>query len=296
MENSYALSSNINHSKNYASPHLIKDSRLIVLPNENIDNMAPAGSILSTSEDMLKWINAFIYFGVLDSTEILKSDAIRTLRKPYQLIGYRTKKDSSEQLRFLFSGMGWSIYDEFDKLTYTHDGGTDGFKSLMMVIPEEEYGVIVLTNSRSHNFTQAIIDELQYALYNKPFLSVNEEYYSEYIEEEKQAVKELFITKEKTKNNKLRNEQLKEYVGIYENKMYGNVEIVIKNSELKLKMLQHQNNLKATLEYIGNNTFLCSFLSPEFYPIQVKLIKENEFVVKMLYDTENTNYEFQKIR
>jgi len=274
MRHSYALSSTIPDNTDIASPHLIENGQLVRIATENIDNMGPAGSISSTAPDMCRWMTAFMDMGILDGQEVFPVSAIKLLRKPYQLRGYRTRKDNPDQLRFFFSGMGWSIHDEFDQLTYFHDGGTDGFKSYMMIIPESRFGVVVLTNSRSHNFAQAIVDELQYAVHNKPFQSVNQEYLSEYQEEEQAELAAQSALQKKIAASRAIVED--HYTGMYSNPLYGKIRIEKSESGLRLHLLSHQKNLSGTLYAIEENLLWCVFDQPEFAPIKITFTsKEN---------------------
>lgn len=274
MESSFALSVNIPQNTNLASSHLKEDGKQIRIATENIDNMGPAGSISSTAPDMCRWMTAFIDIGTIDSSTVFPDQAIRTLRKPYQLRGYRTRKDNPDQLRFFFSGMGWSIHDEFDQLTYFHDGGTDGFKSYMMVIPESRFGIVILTNSRSHNFAQAIADELQYAVHNQPFQNFNAEYLSDYREAEQEELKkQAALEKEISKSQPLNAGQ---YKGVYSNPLYGKIQIEGSKSGTRLHLLSHQNNLVGTLHAVDENSFWCVFNKPEFAALKITFNTEGD--------------------
>src|ERR1700745_3474586 len=52
MNNSLALSTELAAAKNKALPHTIENDRLIKIPIGNIDNLAPAGSISSSVNDL----------------------------------------------------------------------------------------------------------------------------------------------------------------------------------------------------------------------------------------------------
>jgi len=294
MSNSYTSSFEIpvNMERNLAYPHLKHHNKTIALNIENIQNMGPAGSIVSSSTDMCKWMMEFMNMdGVF--TAITK----KTIRRPYQIRGYRTYKENPNQLRFLFSGMGWDIFEENNNITYVHDGGTDGFKSYMMVIPEQNYGVIVLTNSRAHNFAEALVEELHYAIMNQPFQNVSDEYLEHYIAQEKIEIKdENEVIK---KLNQLRaTHTIDDYLGIYQNDLYGIMEIVIDNEQLELHLLQHQNNLKAKMSYLDNDSFWLIFSSPEFSSTRLQFKRQQNGVDSFIFYSENSgdlNYEFIKV-
>ncbi|MDH7444805.1 serine hydrolase domain-containing protein [Aquimarina sp. 2201CG14-23] len=294
MSNSYTSVSNIPVSSrvNLASPHLKHKSKILSIEEEKIENMGPAGSIVSTSTDISKWIIEFI-----NDKGILPVSVKKRIRKPYQLKGYRTKKDNRNQLRFLFSGMGWNIFDEFDTLTYVHDGGTDGTKSYLMIIPEEQYGVIVLTNSRSHNFSEALIDELHYALMEEGFQNFSKDYLIDYTTEEKENLAEIKKIDVLIKDNSQKLSDRKKFIGTYSNPLYGNMSIVESNNQLQLILSQHQHNLQGKLDYIGDNNFWITFSLPAFSSTKIEFsIKDKKIEgFKYLAETSgDSNYWFKK--
>jgi len=207
------------------------------------------------------------------------------------------RKDNDNQLRFLFSGMGWNIFDEFDKLTYVHDGGTDGFKSYLMLIPEEQYGVVILTNSRSHNFAQAIADELQYALMEMPFQNFSETYREEYLEDEKIDTKDQIELNQLIEKHSKESLEITQYLGTYSNQLYGEMAIVKSKDGLQLKLLQHKNKLTGNLKNIGNHNFGVLFSLPEFSSTKIEFIFKDHKIIGFTYfaDTSgDNNYFFTK--
>ncbi len=295
MSDTYPYASLVPSTKKatLTSPHIKVDSAIVPIAQENIENMGPAGSIVSSSTDMSKWIMEFI-----NGEGVLPTSVKKIIRKPYQLRGYRSKKDTPEQLRFLFSGMGWNIFDEFDQLTYTHDGGTDGFKAQLMIIPEAAYGVIVLTNSRAHDFAAALVDELHYALMGKEFQNFSQDYLKEYRANEKEEVERVAAMEALIVKNGRTPKDLKQYEGTYSNTMYGTMSVIPVNGQLELVLSRHQNNLKGTLASVGEHRFWVSFSSPEVAPTKIEFSKENNTIKGFQYFAEtsgDTNYWFKKI-
>ncbi|MEL6821241.1 MAG: serine hydrolase domain-containing protein, partial [Calditrichota bacterium] len=287
MNSSFAISADIPQGTELALPHLRDNSKLTRIAAENIDNMGPAGSISSNVKDMCRWMMAFMDMGSINQNEVLPTLAMKTLRKPYQLRGYRPRKDNADQLRFFFSGMGWSIHDEFDQLTYFHDGGTDGFKSYLVVIPEKRFGVVILTNSRSHNFAQAIADELQYAIHNQPFQSVNREYLNEYQEEEQAEISaQAALQQELTSSKPIINH----LTGMYSNPLYGEVRIEKSEISFKLCLLSHQNNLTGKLYAIEKDLFWCIFDRPEFAPLKITFTPEDDSPLRFKLSAESSGF------
>lgn len=65
-------------SRDYAHPHLKNEP----IPLMNMDNIAPAGSINSTIEDMLIWMKMWIDAGVYNENKILSKNIFQTITSP----------------------------------------------------------------------------------------------------------------------------------------------------------------------------------------------------------------------
>lgn len=93
-----------------------------------LTSMAPAGSMVSNSEDLLKFLRAQV-----DSDHTL-APALRLCREVH-FDKKRTKM-----------GLAWH-FAQFNGLEAVwHDGGTGGFSSLVGFIPEREAGIVILIN------------------------------------------------------------------------------------------------------------------------------------------------------
>src|SRR5436190_13116923 len=87
MTNSLARSKDIMTAANKCLAHTVVMGELRKIPYGNIDNMAPAGSISSSVNDMSKWVMAQLNNGKLDGKEIIPSSAIGQTRTPNSILG-----------------------------------------------------------------------------------------------------------------------------------------------------------------------------------------------------------------
>ncbi|MEM9836675.1 MAG: serine hydrolase [Bacteroidota bacterium] len=123
---------------NIATPHVTHRKNLPI-------SMAPweasgaAGGIISSTNDMLKWINAQLNNGTIDKKVIFDEKVQNQTMRVYN--SYAGKLD------FGGIGLGWFIYEIDGKTVVNHGGGYDGMYSRVLMIPEEKLGIVVLTNS-----------------------------------------------------------------------------------------------------------------------------------------------------
>ena len=76
MSRTLALSKNIEAATNRALAHTVVMGQLKKIPYGNIDNMAPAGSISSSVNDMSHWVMALLNGGRYDGKQVIPSAAI----------------------------------------------------------------------------------------------------------------------------------------------------------------------------------------------------------------------------
>ncbi len=123
-----------------ASPHAIDfDGRITPLP-QKMDNtvyaIAPAGAVWSTAQDLSQYVILELNQGKIGDKTLLTNESIDLRRKP------QIKIDESAQY-----GLGL-IYDSVKGLqTWGHSGGTLGFSSDLVFIPEKKLGWVLLSNA-----------------------------------------------------------------------------------------------------------------------------------------------------
>ena len=70
---------------------------------------------------------------------------------------------------FNLYGLGWLLQDYHKHKIVSHTGGADGFVSSVTLLPEEELGIVVFTNTDANNFYEALKWELVDAFLNLPY-------------------------------------------------------------------------------------------------------------------------------
>ena len=120
----------------------------------------------------------------------------------------------------------------------SHGGGYDGMYSRTALVPEENLGMVVLTNSMT-----GITNALVYKIIDFYLDKDDRDWSAEFLERElknKEKKKERFakLKEEKTKNTKP-SFALDKYTGTFADKMYGNAEVKLENGRLVLGTWQH---------------------------------------------------------
>ena len=121
-----------------------------------IDAMAPAGAVNSSAAEMTRWLALHLEGGQVDGERIVPAAAVeRTHRREMPLRGGISPVEGGEVSHTSYA-LGWQVQDYRGRRMLQHGGGIDGFTSLMAVLPEDDLGVVVLSNRLGSAFTRAV--------------------------------------------------------------------------------------------------------------------------------------------
>jgi CubicO group peptidase (beta-lactamase class C family) len=147
---------------NVATPHSEIDDTVRVVPWRNIDNIAPAGSINSNVVEMANWVRLQLNKGKFGGRQVISSAQIEEMHKPHTIVPLEGAwKLLSPASHFLSYGLGWFLQDYRGEKVVQHGGNIDGMSALVGMIPEKNFGVVILTNMNQSG--------LPYVLMNRTF-------------------------------------------------------------------------------------------------------------------------------
>ena len=146
--------------RNVAIPHAALEKGPTPVGIDENDHMNPAGGILSCADDMARWMLIHLGEGALPGGGALFSD--RTERQLSTLVTPIPIGDPAPELadqRMNFSGyaLGLRVNDYRGRKLVSHTGGLSGYVSKVVMVPELELGVAVLTNQESDEAYNSVI-------------------------------------------------------------------------------------------------------------------------------------------
>lgn len=106
-------------------------------PFREIAEVAPAGSINSSANDMAKWLRFVLNGGTVDGKRLVSEKNYTEWLKP------QMKVNPAGTVNY---GLGWFIQKWNDLTVVQHGGNIDGFNAMVAMIPEKKLGFVMLTN------------------------------------------------------------------------------------------------------------------------------------------------------
>lgn len=234
---------------NAATPHQRTRDSLRTIPWRDIDNIGPAGSINSNVVDMAKWLRLQLGSGTLEDREFWSTDVQREMHSPQTITsGLRTGLS-----HFSLYGLGWSLRDYRGKFIASHSGSIDGMNASVGLMPEENLGVVQLSNVNGNPIMSNLMNRIFDA-----YLGIPEDEWADVGQprepstQQRQRREEEQPPPEGTKPSL----PLERYEGTYENKMVGNVKVELKDGKLTMDFEGYPD---AVLEHRHLDTFRYTF-------------------------------------
>jgi CubicO group peptidase (beta-lactamase class C family) len=143
---------------NVAFPHVRIDGELRTVPYRNLDNVGPAGSINSSVREMAEWVRLHLRDGRLDDTRIFSEDVHRELFTPHLVMPMgAAQQELYPETHLRAYAKAWVVSDYRGLGLAWHNGGIDGMRAEVALIPELDLGIVVLANLGGGSFTPAVL-------------------------------------------------------------------------------------------------------------------------------------------
>lgn len=252
MTHTQTLSGNAGNFSNIAKPYTtLYTGTLQKLPYDQIDNIAPAGSLVSCVSDVAKWLQMQLDTGRYNGKQIIPKQVILKTRDIN--ISISSRKSAIYPTHFRGYGLGVFAADYNGRQIYYHTGGAFGFVTNTCFVPEEKLGICILTNNDAQNFFELLRYQILDAYLGVPYVNRQTMALKEYNEDKNNAKAFLDTLQTLKKNGATPPLPIDAYAGKYNNPVYGNIEIEkVSASQLKINFLHH-SKLAATLIYLEKN-------------------------------------------
>jgi CubicO group peptidase (beta-lactamase class C family) len=264
MNSSFASMPALESITNIATPHMRIDGKTQPIAWRNADNGAGAIGVNSNVLDLAQWIRLQLGRGTYQGKQLFSAGASEEMWSPQTIIPVTPPTPPLPAfLKSYFSayGLGWALTEYRGRMLVRHYGETDGMSSVVALLPEENIGVVILTNLH----TTSLHTALSYRIFDA-YLGVKPEDWSalylkiRYDEEEKARAEEerLQGLRVKTSQPSL---PLSKYTGTYENAAYGTASVAEENQRLVVR-LDASPTYVGDLEHWHFDTFLSRWRDP----------------------------------
>jgi len=251
---------------NVAAPHNALDGKLRVVRYDNVDNAAAAAGLNSCAADLSRWLLLQLGRGTLEGKTYFTA---RRSWEMWQPAISMTVSDASLRTNpsrhFSLYGLGWAIGDYQGRRVLSHGGGLDGMYSRTALMPEENLGLVILTNSET-GLPPALATQIFDLMLG---IGGKRDWCAEALAQARAGEKMAAAAQAKTLAARVPDAKpslpLAGYAGTYRCPMYGDVAVAVENGGLVLRMVPAPN-LTADLEPWHYDTFRIHWRETVSYP------------------------------
>lgn len=278
MRNTHTLVTGMDQRPNVSKPYTNAfTGSLTEIPYDQVDNLGPAGSMVSSVKDLSNWLLMQLDSGRLNGKQILPWNVIRKTRDIN--IALSSRKNNTYPTHFTGYGLGLFMTDYNGKQVYWHTGGAFGFVSNTCFVPEEKLGIVILTNNDNQSFFEALRYQLLDSYLGVTYTNRSDVLLKGFKQTNTATIKQVENWKSSVKGA-LPLLPLTAYTGKYKNELYGSISITTNNNELLIKFNGHKQ-LTARMQYMGNDEWLMTYNNIAFGIFATKFKIENQQVISV---------------
>ena len=212
-----------------AYPYEFWEGQVQRIAMRDIRNMIPAGGLNSCLEDVVLWLKMQMNGGRYNNKVLIEPATLNEMHTPQfampPLIGM-------PEVTPVGYGLGWNVLDYEGHPVISHSGYVDGFSNYIAFLPEDNIGIVVLTNVDKNLLAQILTYEACDRLLNLPMHNwhqVKLKQIAMLYEAQKEAKgKRLLLKKQGTTPA----HALEDYLGEYEHPAYGTAKVELRDGKL----------------------------------------------------------------
>ncbi len=252
---------------NLAIPHATVNDTVRAIAWRDIDNAGPAGSINSTPVDMAQWVRLQLGRGSYGGKSLISARMVDEMHQAHIVI----RTDSADRANNPYShlqayGLGWFLQDHRGRLAVHHGGNVDGFTALVAMMPEERFGVVLLTNQNGSGLPGA----LMLRLFDLQLKAPLKDWAGDGFQRLQAARTRAREAQQRAAKERVADTKpslaLSAYAGTYSDSLYGDVVVREDNGTLRLTF---GPIWKADLEHYHYDSFRARFDTPVLPPVPV---------------------------
>jgi CubicO group peptidase (beta-lactamase class C family) len=249
---------------------------------------------------MAEWVRLQLGRGTYNGRKFFSADRSREMWTPNTVVAgvSETAEKFNPSVHFNLYGMGWFLSDYRGRKVVTHSGGLDGMTSRVAMLPEENLGVVILTNSET-----PLQSFLWYKVFDVFLGAPRRDWSADYAARVKAAKERSDAEAKRLEDARVPNTKpslaLSSYAGTYTGAMYGDARVTEENGRLVLRMM-HSPNFVGDLEHWHFDTFRIKWRESVIYPFAQRgwvtfTLDPRGKVSEMKIDDPNPDFDFKEL-
>lgn len=284
---------------NVIAPHVPTDGKLKAIARYKNNVFDPAAGIYSSVNDLSRWVIAQLQQGKYGADKKQQLFSERQHNEMWTAQTIMPNKPSPPYFsHFKSYGLGWQLTEVKGNFQVSHTGGLDGIVTQVMMLPELNLGIIVLTNQQNGAAFTAISNTIKNSYIGVPsedYVTLLSAQRKEKEDNADKVTDEVWTTVAKNKKDKITIDP-KKYTGTYNDNWLGSIVL----SEKKGKLYFHSNRspqLSGEMFYYKDNTFAVKWNNRSFLADAFVIFSADNTNIKMkpISPLTDFSYDFQDL-
>lgn len=217
---------------NVATPHEIRGGEMVTMAFDHVDSIKAAAGINSNVRDVAQWLRMHLAGGAFHGKRLLSPSSVHEMQQSKTPLGVSAGRTRVLGTHYRSYGLGWFTEDYKGRKLVSHGGALTGMISATLFVPEENLGVVVLSNMAENSLTTVLTRKVvdHYLKIEGP------DWNRLYLGFQQGAVKRAAAAEQQVQASRQRNTTpslpLKTYTGTYHNPVPGKATVTMKDGKL----------------------------------------------------------------
>ena len=152
--------------RDLATPHIKRNEKVQTTEWRGFEHLASAGAVNSNVDDLANWLRFNLSKGRFCGQILVSEKALSETYRAHSILSPNYQSAFNQEAPFNAYGFGWVVSQYRNRTLLEHGGSVDGFGAVIAIIPEEQLGIVILSNL---NFLAAIphLRDLKFSILNQ---------------------------------------------------------------------------------------------------------------------------------
>ena len=226
-----------------------------MLPHE-IDPLPAAGQVVSTGRDMTRFMRMMLNHGSIDGKQILAPTTVDAINAASFVTGQPDNPADPYTLKA--NGLGCDSFTYLGERVVEKNGGLDGVRSLVVLVPDRNIGLVVIANKHLTEFPEAVQAEFLERYIGKSGVDLQAR-----VKANQAMINEMIAPPEHPKNPGPATITPSAMAGTYRSDLYGTMQVIPGADAGTMTFVLGPGRYPGDLSHWTNNTWLLSFPNPD---------------------------------
>lgn len=248
MERSLTSVKQLRPGENVAYPHQEIEGEVVEIPRRDFDGVGPAASIHSSAREIANWMRLHLGDpGIFEGRRILSREVVAEMHRAQNVI---REPDFGSLASY---GLGWSLGSYEGRRVSRHSGAVDGMNTMLVLVPEENLGVFVTTNT-FNSFMSALVNQIIDAYIGAPERDWHQIYFQNYLRQKARVQAQRDSVHAARVVGTQTSVPLEGFTGRYYDPLYADAEVTLEDGRIVLRLWDDDDQV-ADLEHWHYDTF-----------------------------------------